>query len=178
MKKDLWFIIPFCATGVWDSLSDHNDNRCYTDASISNRLRLQDLQLVCNLFTFIFLSAQWDRYHFRNCQNPQMSSLVFARAKQTDATSATLNRIEVTIHTAFEQHPTARKTDDYPNDTSTNEKGSESPTGPTSDEDSFTIISANKHMSCIVGDSSKLFPSQASTHPLSTASPFQQAQSV
>ncbi|KAF8494700.1 hypothetical protein F5888DRAFT_1716127 [Russula emetica] len=78
-------------------------------------------------------------------QNVKVSNLVFARPKQTDTTPTTLNRIEVTVHTAFEQHPTAQKSDDCSSYMSTNEQGS--PTGPTSDNDSSTIISTSEHMS-------------------------------
>jgi hypothetical protein len=133
-----------------------------------------DLYVVSSLF--VPASPQWDRCHFRKYQNLQVSNLVFARTKQTNATPSTQNRLEVTVHPAFEQHPTARKSDDHSSDMSTNEKGS--PTGPRSDDDSSTIISTSEHMSHIVGDSSKLDPSQASTHPLPTVSPSPQAQSV
>ena len=78
----------------------------------------------------------------------------------------------MTVHTAFEQHPTVQKSDNY---SSVANKGS--PTGPMSD-DSFTVISTNEHMSRIASDSSKLDPSQASIHPLPTAFPSPQAQSV
>jgi hypothetical protein len=174
--RDLWFLILFCTPGVGGSLSDPNGNRCYADAPLSDRLRLQAPRLVRSFFAFLSPRAQWDRCHFRKYQNLQVSNLVFARTKQTDATPTTLNRIEVTVHTAFEQHPTAQKSDDYSSGTSTNEKGS--PAGPTSDDDSSTIISTSENMSHIVGDSSKLDPSQASAHPPPTVSPSPQAQSV
>ncbi|KAN0103994.1 hypothetical protein V8E52_011424 [Russula decolorans] len=109
-------------------------------------------------------------------QNRQVSNLVFARTKQTDTTPTTLNRMEVTVHSVFEQHPTAQKSDNYSSDMSANEKGS--PIGPTSDDDWSTIISTSEHMSHVVGDSSKLDPSQAFTHPLPTVSPSPQAQNV
>ncbi|KAF8494704.1 hypothetical protein F5888DRAFT_1716169, partial [Russula emetica] len=69
-------------------------------------------------------------------QNVKVSNLVFARPKQTDTTPTTLSRIE---------HPTAQKSDDYSSYMNTNEQGS--PTGPTSDNDSSTIISTSEHMS-------------------------------
>ncbi|KAN0104003.1 hypothetical protein V8E52_011433, partial [Russula decolorans] len=118
-----------------------------------------------------FASKSADLEH----QNRQVSNLVFARTKQTDTTPTTLNRIEVTVHTAFEQHSTAQKSDDYSSDMSTDEKGS--PIGPTSDDDWSTIITSEQ-VSHVVGDSSKLDPSQAFTHPLPTVSPSPQAQNV
>jgi hypothetical protein len=132
-------------------------------------------RLVGNFFAFLFCPRSWDRYHSREYQNLQVSDLVFARTKQTDTTPTTLNRIEVTVPTAFERHPTAQKSGNYSSDMTTNEK--RSPTGPTSDDDSSTIISPSEHMSHI-GDSSKLDPSQAFTHPLPTVSPSPQAQNV
>ena len=113
---------------------------------------------------------------FREYQNLKVSNLVFARTKQTDTTPTTMNRIEVTVHTAFEQYPTAQKSDDYSSDMTTNEKGSQ--TGPTSDDDWPTIISTSEHVSHVVGDSSKLDPSQAFTHLLPTVSPSPQAQNI
>ncbi len=77
-----------------------------------------------------------------------MSNLVFASNKQTDTTSAMLNRFEVTIHTAFEEQSTAQTSDDGSSDTSTNDQASQ-----------------------IAGGTSKLDISQSSTHPLSTVSP-------
>ena len=135
-------------------------------------------RLVGNFFAFLFCPRSWDRYHFREYQNLQVSDLVFARTKQTDTTptTSTLNRIGVTIHTVFEQHPTARKSGDYSSDMTTNEK--RSPTGPTSDDDWSTIISTSEHMSHIVGDSSRLDPSQAFIQPLPTVSPSPKAQNV
>ncbi|KAI0279383.1 hypothetical protein BGY98DRAFT_1096206 [Russula aff. rugulosa BPL654] len=115
------------------------------------------------LITMIVAATRMHRYlidfaskpHDLEDQNPQVSKLVFARAKQTDTTPTTLNRIEVTVHTAFEQHATPRKSDDCSSDMSTNE-----------------------HMPHIDGYSSKLDPSEASTHPLPTVSASPQTQSV
>ena len=118
-----------------------------------------------------------DRCHFREHKNPQVSKLVFARTKQTDTTPITPNRIEVTVHPAFEQYLTPRKSDDYSSEMSTNEKGS--PTSPTGDDDSSsTIMGTSEHMSRIVGDPSKSDPSQTFTHPLPIVSPSPQTQSV
>ena len=153
MKKDLWFLIHFCVLGLRGSLSDHNDNHCYTDAPISDRLRLQNQQ-VRNIFGFSFLLTHWDRCHLRESQNPQSNLVFAARTRETDTAPTTLNRIEVTVHTAFEQHPTVQKSDGYSSDMSINEKSS--PTGSTSDDDSSTIISTNEHMSHVVRDSPKL----------------------
>lgn len=133
-----------------------------------------NLYVISSLFNF--LPAQWNRCHFREYQNFHPSNLVFARTKQTDTTPTTMNQIEVTVHAAFEQHPTDQKSDDYSSDVSAIEGGS--PTGSASDDDLSTIISTSEHMSHIVGDPSKLGPSQASTHPLPTVSPSRQAQSV
>ena len=87
-----------------------------------------------------------------------------------------MNRIEVAVHTTFEQHSTAQNGDDYSSGMTTNEKGS--PTGAASDNGSSTIVTTSEHIPHIVGDSSKLDPSQAFTHPLPTVSPSPQAQSV
>ncbi|KAF8494728.1 hypothetical protein F5888DRAFT_1805461 [Russula emetica] len=95
-------------------------------------------------------------------QNVKVSNLVFARPKQTDTTPTTLNRIEVTVHTAFEQHPTAQESDDYSSYMSTNEQGS-----PTSDDDSSTVISTIGSLSSIHAPSTnRLFIISADTKRL------------
>ena len=146
-NKNLLFLTAFCVLDARFSLSDHNDNHCYTNAPISDRLRLQDWQVRNFLAFFSFLPAQWDRCRFRECQNPPRSLVFAERTKQTDTTPSTLSQIEVTAHTAFEQH------DDYLPDMRINEQGF--PTGSTSDDDS-PIISMNEHMSQIVHDSPEL----------------------
>jgi hypothetical protein len=167
-------LISFRPTVARDSLSDYNDYRCYADAPLSGRLCLQ-ARLVRKFFAcpFPLLSG---RCHFREHQNLHVSKLVFERTKQTDTTPTTLNGVELSVHTAFEQYPAIRKSGDYSPDMSTIEKGF--PSGTTNDDGSSPIISTSDDMPHIVGDSSKLDYSQASTHPLPTVSPSPRTQSV
>src|SRR5258708_33818721 len=148
MRRDLRFLIPFCTTDARDPLSDYTDNGCYADAPPSGKLRLQARRIVRNLFAFSFPSRSVRPMSFREHENLKVSNLVFASNKQTDTTPTMLDRIEVTVHTAFEERSTAQMSDDGSSDTSTNEQASE-----------------------IAGGTSKLDISQSSTHPLSTVSP-------
>jgi hypothetical protein len=43
---------------------------------------------------------------FRTNENPQLTSLVLSKAKGTDTALTALDRVEVSMHTAPEQHPT------------------------------------------------------------------------
>jgi hypothetical protein len=85
-------------------------------------------------------------------ESAQVSNLAFAKTKQTDA-STIPDRVEVTMHKAFGQHPT----------------------GSVSGGDSTTVFSTSKQMPHIVSDSSKLSLTPESTLPLPAVS---QAQSV
>src|SRR5258707_6810087 len=72
-----------------------------------------------------FSSRSGGRCRFRAHENPQVSKIVFARARETDTTATMLNRIEVTVHTAFDEHPTAEINDDGSSDMGTNDQGSQ-----------------------------------------------------
>jgi hypothetical protein len=88
-----------------------------------------------------------------------MSTLAYAKPKQTDAPSTVPDRVEVVMHKTFEQHST----------------------GSTSGGDSTTIFSTSEQMPHIVGDSSKLNLAPESTWPLpavSSSHSISQAQGV
>lgn len=72
-----------------------------------------------------------------------MSSFIFWKTKRTDTTPTTLHRIEIAVDT----------------------------TGPVSDDDSSTIISASEHTPEIAGDPSKPNFTRASTNRLPAVSP-------
>lgn len=73
---------------------------------------------------------------------------MFARAERTDATPTAMSRFKVTVHTAFEQNPTAQMSDDGSPDVSINEQSYQLACGP-----------------------SNLDSSQVSTHNLPSVSP-------
>jgi hypothetical protein len=77
-----------------------------------------------------------------------VSSLAFAKTKQTDAPSTVPDRVEVAMHEAFGQHP----------------KGS------TSGGDSSTIFGTGEQMLHIIGDLSKLSLAPESTLPAVSSS--------
>ncbi|KAF8494699.1 hypothetical protein F5888DRAFT_1846223 [Russula emetica] len=81
-------------------------------------------------------------------ESPKMSTLAYAKPKQTDAPSTVLDRIEVVTHKTFEQHST----------------------GSTSGGDLTTIYTTSEQMPHIVGDPSKLNLSPESTWPLPAVS--------
>ena len=77
------------------------------------------------LLTFSFYLAQRGRCHYSR-ETLEMGSVPYSspysrscpRSKPVGATSLSQGRIEVTVHKAFEQHPTSQKTDggsDSPN---------------------------------------------------------------
>ncbi|KAF8473059.1 hypothetical protein DFH94DRAFT_149353 [Russula ochroleuca] len=81
-------------------------------------------------------------------KGPQVSSIVFSKTKQKDSIPTALDRIEIAVHTSFEQHPTS----------------------PVNNDDSSTV-SISEQVPQIVGGSSKLNLTRASTCPLPTISP-------
>jgi hypothetical protein len=74
-----------------------------------------------------------------------VSNLAFSRTNPTDTPSIALDRIEVAIHKAVEQHPTGR----------------------TSNDDSSTIISISERMPYFIDDLSELSFTLESTYPVS-----------
>jgi hypothetical protein len=77
-----------------------------------------------------------------------VSSLGFAKTKQTDAPSTVPDRVEIAMHKTFGQHST----------------------GSTCGGDSTTIFSTSEQMPHIVGDPSMLNLAPESTWPLPTVS--------
>ena len=154
LRGDSWFLKVFCTADFRDTRCDHNDNRSHADATLSSKLRL--LRRVRPFTAFLF-PAQYGLCHFRIHESPQVSGLTFAKIKQTDAPSTVTNRVEVTIHEAYGQHPKDSVNCD----------------------DSITIFSSNEQIPHITGDSSKLSLAPESTLPaVSSSHSIPQAQSV
>jgi hypothetical protein len=101
----------FCNTDVSATLGDHKYNRRDTDISLSGRLCLRVLKHVLLHSSIPFFSRAHD------CRRLFCSSLEVgfsksdtkaSKMKWDNATPISLNRIEVTVDTAYEQYPTSR----------------------------------------------------------------------
>ena len=102
---------------------------------------------MCTTPFISFFPAQRGRCHFRTNETPQLTSLVFSKAKLTDTAPTALDRVEVSMHTAPEQYPT----------------------GPMMSGEG--AISTSEQIPEIVGVLSRLNLTRASIFPLSTVSP-------
>jgi len=129
-----------------DTRCDHNDNRSHTDAPLSSKLCLLPRRVRHSSIFFSFSRSEVDVI-FRSHESPQVSSLVFPKTKPTDTPPTAPDRVEVSVHGLFEQHPTGR----------------------TNDDDSSTAVSTSEsQMFHIFGVPSKLNLAPESTWPLPT----------
>ena len=123
----------FCITVVPGLQSDHTYYRCHADASLSSKFCLRVFRRVRHSSAPFLFPAQCSR-RFRAHRSPQVSNLTSSKTKRTDAPSTRLDRVEIAIHTAIEQHPTSS----------------------TKDDDSSTIISTSEQMPESIGHPSKV----------------------
>ena len=124
----------FCITVVRGLQSDHTYHRRHADASLSSKFRLRVFRRVRHFSIPFLFPAQCSRCRFRVQGTPQDSDPTSSKTKRANTPSTTLDRVEIAIHTAIEQHTTSS----------------------TNDDDSSTIISTSEQMPEIIGHPSKV----------------------
>jgi hypothetical protein len=102
----------FCITVVRELQSAHNYHRRHADASHSSEFRVRVFQRVRHSSTPFVFPTQCSRCHFRAHEIPQVSNPTSSRTKRADTPSTALDRVEISIHTAIERHPTGSTVDD------------------------------------------------------------------
>ena len=114
-RRSYWFLC-LCETDVHDALASCNDNRCNSDISLS--------------FTFCFTSQHVRDKFYSNCLNAhcglchrsandsetgnasrQRSSRLASTNKDTPVVHITSDRLEVSVHTSYEEHPMSQLAD-------------------------------------------------------------------
>ena len=117
-------LVPLRNADAPDSGCDHNDHRLHADAPLSGGLCLwvpRRVRYAQSPSLFILLKR--GQYHFRvgareNVKLP-MDSDAFTKTKRARIPSNSLNQIEVTVHTDFEEHTTTQ-VNDHDSDNTTN----------------------------------------------------------
>jgi hypothetical protein len=114
-RRSYWFLC-LCETDVHDALASNNDNRCNSDISLSVTFRFTP-QHVRDSFYSNRLRAHCSLCH-RSANdyesgNPswQRSSRLVSTNKDTAVVHIPSDRLEVSVHTTYEEHPMSHLAD-------------------------------------------------------------------